>query len=463
MNRGVAGAIGAVIVLGGGYAAATFWSGKVAEQRYAEQLSKVQGGLVMLRPVERSYQRGFFTSRSTATFPIGCPAADGKQALRITVNDTIRNGPIAGGTLAAAVVDSQVTLGGSEGERINALFSGALLTVHTVVGFDGRFSSTMQSAAATMPVGDGAVITWRGLSGSVEGQSGSAGFTYAMKSPGLTIADPVRGMTATLAGLDVRAESGALKGSMLGLGKGQGSIDAMTMAVSLPAPAGAVGPSTTVSFTGLKFTTDTQLNNELLASTLNFSGAGVVNGAKIDRFEMQTSMKRLHAPTYQRLVEKLAGAGADCGAAKEAVGAKMLETVQADVVALLQRNPEVSLDKLTVEHAGQRGEIAYSVGVQGVGAADAQLPLTALLMKSARLTASMRVPVAWIKRAAAEGGSRLQGGAPPAEMVDVMIQQAAAKGFVVREGDFLASRVDYAGGAVTVNGKPLPMGGPVRQ
>ena len=464
MNKGVVGAVGAALVLVVGYAGATFWTGKVTEKRHAEQLAMVQGEISAARPVERSYQRGFFTSRSTTSFDIGCPAPDGKAALRVTVTDSIRNGPIAGGTLAAAVIDSQVTLGGSEGERINAMFTGAPLTVHTVVGFGGRYTSTVQSKAATMAVGQGVEVSWQGLDGTVEGQSGTSTFTYVLKSPGIAIADPAHGTKVTLAGLDMRAEGGgAVKGALLlGVGKAQGSLESMTIELKLPATTGPASPPMGASLTGLKFVSDTQVANELLANTATFSGAGMINGAKIDRFEMQASMKRLHAPTYQRLVDKLARAGGDCGGAKDAVAAQMLETLQGDVMALLQHNPEFALDKLTVDHAGQRGEFAYSVGTQGLTAADAQQPLMATLMKGARFTASMRVPVAWIRRAAAEGGSRLQGAVPPAELVDVMIQDAAAKGLVVRDGDFLASRIEYAAGVLTVNGKPLPMGGPPR-
>lgn len=461
MRKGAVAAIGAVVVLVAGYAGATAWSGRVTEKRHAEQLALMQGEVAGARPVERSFQRGFFTSQSTTSFQIGCAAADGKPPLRVTVADTIRNGPIAGGTVAAAVIDSQVTLGGSEGERINAMFTGAPLKVHTVVGFGGGYTSTLQSGAATMPIGDGAELAWQGLSGTVRGQSGSRAFSYALKSPGLTILDPARGTKVTLAGLDVRAEGGAVKGaSLLGLGKAQGSLDAMTMELKLPTPAGEAGAPVVVSFTGLAFASDTQVASELLANTSTVTGAGVVNGAKIDRFEMQASMKRLHAPTYQRLMEKLTSAGADCGtAAKEAVAAQMLETLQADVMALLQHNPEFALDKLTVEHAGQRGEVAYSISVQGLTAADAQQPLMAALMRGARLTASMRLPVAWVRRAAAEGASRLQGTAPAPALVDVMVEEATAKGFVVRDGDYLTSRVEFAAGALTVNGKGLPMGG----
>lgn len=471
MNKGAVAGIGVVVVLVAGYAGATLWTGQVTERRHAEQLARVQGEVPGARPAERSYERGFFTSRSTTAFQIGCPAPGGAAPFRVTVTDAIRHGPFAGGTVAAAVIDSQVSLGGSEGERLNAMFTGAPMTVRTVVGFGGRFTSTVQSGAATLPIGEGAELAWQGLSGTVEGQTGASAFSYALKSPGLTITEPKLGSKVVLSGLAMKAEGvgGVKAAGLLGVGKSEGSLDSMQMSMALPAMPGAPGavaaPSAplTASFTGLKFTSDTRLDGELLAFASNFSGAGVVGGAKIDRFDMQASMKRLHAPTYQRVMERVAGMSKDCNVAAKEDPARLLETMQADFMALLKHNPEIALDKLTIDHAGQRGELSYSAGVQGLSAVDAQQPLMVSLMQGARLTATMRVPVAWVRRVAAESASRLQGTATAPELVDVMIDDAVAKGFVVRDGEHVTSRVEFAAGELKVNGKALPGGPPPRR
>ena len=41
-----------------------------------------------------------------------------------------------------------------------------------------------------------------------------------------------------------------------------------------------------------------------------------------------------------------------------------------------------------------------------------------------------------------------------------MIDQMAAQGYVVRDGEFVRSNVEFAGGELKVNGKSLRAGGP---
>lgn len=128
-------------------------------------------------------------------------------------------------------------------------------------------------------------------------------------------------------------------------------------------------------------------------------------------------------------------------------------------MALARHNPEVALDKLGIDHGGRHGELSYSLALQGVTAADAQLPPMALLMTHGRARATMRMPVAWIRQLSQEGSSRMQGAVPGPEVVDAMVDSAVAEGYLVRDGDDVRSSVDVTAGVMTINGKALPSGG----
>jgi uncharacterized protein YdgA (DUF945 family) len=145
---------------------------------------------------------------------------------------------------------------------------------------------------------------------------------------------------------------------------------------------------------------------------------------------------------------------------KQAVSPQvMMAQVQKDVMALLPHNPEYSLDKLAVEVDGQRGELSYSVGLQGVTEADTQLPLPALLMGKGQLKGKAQVPIAWVEKAMARfggpGGAAAADPAAQAEMTQVLLTKLETDGFVQRKGDMLTSEVAFDKGQMTVNGKPF--------
>ena len=463
MNKsvGVGVAIGAVVVVGAAYAGATAWAGQKTQARYQEQVAKVQGQYPFLKVGEQRYQKGFFSSTNTMSFQIGCPSADGKPAPSIVVVDTIHHGPIAGGSIAAAVIDSQIGLGGEPGQRAAAMFGGAPLTAHTVVGFAGNYSSTVHSPAAKIPVPAGAEVAWLGLDGTVEGSADARDVSYRMKSPGLSISDPAHGALIKVSALEMHADQKAINGSgLLKVGKADGSLGAMEMTIAPPAGGASAARPMSAMLTAVKFNSETSVTDDLLGGTGTLSGAGAVDGTKIDKVEMKVSMKRIHAPTYQRLVETMSKANPGCDAAGKAAAdpAAMLAKLQADLAALLQFNPEFALDQLAVDYGGQRGELAYAVAMQGVTPSEAQTPLMLLLMQHGHATASARLPVAWIRQLSQASSARLQGTAPDPAMVDVMIDQMAAQGYLVRDGEFVKSSAEFAGGQLKVNGKSL--GGP---
>ena len=460
MKKTTVAAVGIVVVLVAGYAGATAWSGQRTEARHHEYLERLQAQAPFLKLTEQTYRKGFASASSSSTFEIGCATADGKVPTRLVLAETIHHGPFAGGTVAAAVIDAQLGLSGAGSERTMAMFAGAPLSAHTVVDFSGKATSTVSGAAAKIALPEGAEIAWQGLSGTVELGGDMRAFSYHMKSPGVTVADAATGLSLRMAGLDVQAAGSFLSGSShLAIGKDQGSVDAVEMSMAMPAAGAAAARPVSISFTGLEFASDSSIAGELIRLTSTLGGAAVFNGARVDRFEMQGSMKNLHAPTYLKIMERLSTLTGCEQPAASAAPAKLLGDLQADVMALARHNPEVALDKLVIDHGDRHGELSYSLALQGVTAADAQLPPMALLMTRGRARATMRMPVAWIRQLSQEGSSRMQGAVPGPEVVDAMVDSAVAEGYLVRDGDDVRSSVDFTAGVMTINGKALPSGG----
>jgi len=453
MNK-VVPAAAVVVLLGAGYLGATAWSGKQTEARYREQIARAQARLPFVSISEQKYDKHFFTSTSTTTLQFGCPSSAGKPQPTATVTSTIRHGPIAGAAFAAAVIDTQVRIAGGndDAQRLIAAFgTGAPLTAHTVLGFGGNANSTVASPAARVALGGGAELDWQGLSGEVASTGEGQAMTYRMKSPGLTLEDPAHQASMHLGAVSVQGEGRAIApGGMLTVGTAQGSLETLTIA-------GGTGPSQfKAAFNGLAFTSATALDGELVGGTSSFNGSGAVGDVKLDKIEMKMSLKRLHAPSYQRVMETFTKELYRCDTPTRTPDLAALQAkIQGDLMTLLRHNPEMSIDRIAVESGGQTGELSYGFGVDGVSDADANLPMPALLVAHARAHAATRLPVAWLRQLSQTGAAKLQGSVPDPSTLDVMLDNFQTQGYVVRDGDYVKSEMSFAKGAVTVNGKVL--------
>ncbi|HZV93500.1 MAG TPA: YdgA family protein [Caldimonas sp.] len=447
--RGVA----TLVVVGAAWLGATAWSGQQARARYGAELGRIEARFPFMRVVDRKYDKGFFSSTATTSFQFGCPAGAGAPPATLTLTSVVHHGPIAGRTLAAAVVDSQVMLAGAA-QPVAAAFAGAApLTVRTVVGFTGRDRSTFDSPPAHASVGEHAVVAWQGLSGTVDSGQHGRSMTYRVRSPGLVVSDPASHAVMRIGAMTVSGDGEATSDSgLIMVGKVNGTLDAVEVNDGK-----AVEPMK-IMLTGLHFATQTAINGELIDGTGTFGGTGSVGDVRIDRFEMESSMHRLHAPTYEHLMQSTSAEMYRCDIADKDRLAGLLSMQKAmagDLMAMLRYGPEISLDKFVVESGGRTAEVAYAVGVDGVTDADARLPPAAVLMAHAHASASARVPIDWLRRLSETTAARLQGKGPDPANLDLMIDQAQAQGYLVRDSDYVTSKAEFAGGVLKVNGREL--------
>jgi uncharacterized protein YdgA (DUF945 family) len=190
------------------------------------------------------------------------------------------------------------------------------------------------------------------------------------------------------------------------------------------------------------------------------SATGSVGDTRLDRIELKASIKRLHAPAYRKLVERLMQASSCDQAGSRPDPQAMVAALQQDLMQLLRHNPEYALDKFALEFGGQRGEVSYALGVQGVTAEDMKLPITAVLATRGQIRADLKLPVTWIELLSAQVYSQLTENAPPPELVTAMLEQFTSEGLIERQGEQLSSSLRYGQGVLQVNGKPVPLAAP---
>ena len=149
-KKAVLGTLAAAIAVA--YGGGTWWAGSKVKSSYEAALEELPKQTALVRVIDRKYESGFFGAVSTVTFEFGCaadtaaaqvpavakPAEPGEEddeeadaestpfkPVRITVRDTIRHGPIAGGTLAAATIDSELVLDVKAQAKAEQLFGKA--------------------------------------------------------------------------------------------------------------------------------------------------------------------------------------------------------------------------------------------------------------------------------------------------------------------------------------------------
>lgn len=498
-KKAVLGVLAAAIVVA--YGGSTWYAGSQVKSRYDAALDELPKQTALVRVVERQYERSFFGAVSTITLEIGCasdaaaaavtPAkpAEGEQAeadktdeeaeaeadappskpLRFTIRDTIHHGPIAGGSLAAATIDSELVLDAKTQADVKKIFGEAKpLSAHTRVGFGGAFATDMTVAPATLDQPGKGRFAWQGAQLHMDVNAARTQVRYDLAMPGLDFADARTGTTMKMGKLAAKADMDSSAGWFLATGKTEGRLDTLELVVKKaggPADAAAAPADTppkvvtTVLLQGLDLLGEASIKDGLYASSGTVKGNGTIGATKIDKFELTSSARRIHAAGYKKLADAWmqSSAANGCGKggskASQAAMQALADQLAPDLKAMAKYSPEAGIDKMVVEIDGKRGEISYTAGMAGVTDEDLQLPGTALLMKRGALKANARLPMKWLEKLAETGAE--SGQTPPPEMVAGLVEQGEEKGFVKRDGDDVTGQIEFTEGSLKINGKPL--------
>jgi len=484
-KRTVLSTVAAAIVIA--YGGGTWWTGQQMAARYDAALTELSAQRSIVRVIDHHYERGFFGATSTLTLEVGCafgaPAgaasptqspdeeADGEPAeaakpiepLRFTVRNTIHHGPLAGGTLAAATIDSELVLEPKAQAEAKKFFGDAQpATAHTRIAFAGAIATELVFAPGKLSDPDKGDLVWQGarLRMAVDGARTRA--SYDLSLPGSSFSDAARGVRVSVGPITSQADMAIGAGWLLATGTTQARLDSLVFDMSA-----GTGPAAEkaldLKLQGIDMAGQATLKDGLLGSTGTVTGSGQLGSTPL-KFELSTFARGLEASGYQKVTETWmkSNLGNGCNAPdnQETVRAltALVEQLAPDLKAMARFEPAMGIDKLIVDIGDQRGEASYSVGVAGVTNEDVQGPGTQLLLKRGVLKASARVPQSWLEQIAATGAD--QGVTPPAEMVAGLLEQSEAKGMVQRLGEDVVAQIEFSDGRLKINGKPF---GPARK
>lgn len=493
MNKVVAG-VAVLAVVAGGSVGVAAWSGPKVATELQEHTAKWLQLFPGVKVLDQHVTTGLLSSTHEVTVQLGCEppaaAASGASAgdaaaepVKITWRDHIQHGPFPGArSVGLAAIDSELVLPPKAAAELAKLLGNQpAFRARTVLGFGGGYVSDISSPAFKYAEDGKGDVEWKGLNlvvrGSLKGGL-AAGATYAMDAPGLLFTLKQAEGPATT----VKVGAFNMKGELLpnpepslwmSPHKGTATLSGVEFSTRRPGADAAAKPLDIV-FDGFQFSGESTLDKGLMSSVSKFSVKGRIDDFNVDKLEMQQSLHRVHAATYQQMMSRVFGQALSCDKPADPLAIQMaaMEEMQKTMVALLRYDPEYALDKLSIDLGGQHAELSYSVGARGVTEADGALPASQLMMTKGYANAAVKVQMGWIEQIAKKvAGMNAAGGpagADPATaqqaaqtqimaMANMLIDDFAGKGFVVRDGDSVKAAAKFEAGQLQVNDKPMPL------
>jgi hypothetical protein len=351
-----------------------------------------------------------------------------------------------------------------------------LLSVHTAIDLGGAFTSDLTVPSLRYAEHDVGSISITSIHVRVQGDAAAgqgAARKYSTTSPGFELSTrSADGSAMTVSLGAVRSES-ALEPPVdrsLWMRSARSTSQMSSLSLVGSPPGGTSLKPVRATFDGLRMQVTSTLQKGMFSSTSSLDGRGRINDVAIDKVELRTSLRSIHAASYQKLVRTLLDGLLRCdAAARQDALTTMLPEAERAVASLLVHNPEYALDSLAVELGGKRAELSYSVGTRGVTSSDVALPLPAVLFSKGVLRGSFKVDRGLISQALRAAGlsgvAAASVGAPPSAggsavdpssaMIDTMIEAFVERGYLQRQGEHLTASASFEAGQVLLNGKAM--------
>lgn len=469
MKKPLSLAIGAAVVALA-YPASAWFLGTRVEATLAEQYHSFDEQ-PYVKLVSRDFQRGLFASTETAVLELVTPAelsglkqeegaqdaaAKPAEPIRITLRTEIKHGPLPGfSTLAAAVADTELVLTPEQQQEVaKVLGDKKPLQIHTVFSLFGGGKSTASSPAFALDLPKGtdgktSHLSWNGLQMDIDFSSHMKHYTVKADAPGFEIKDD-QGAQAQITGMHIEGEQTRLFDDVKGFYSGTTKMSVAQ-----------------VSFVDAKEAEggEEAAKSPLLLKQMTYDAAIPVNGDFIDligkigvetaQFGAQNygpvhydfSLRHLHARSTAELYQALMKWYANpARLANKEIGKQFdgMDVLREPALALLKYSPEFHIDRISFK--SPQGEAQVSASAKLGALTPDELANPFMMVGKLNVNADLALP------------EELLGDTMRAEQRASFVDQ----GYVTRDGNILRSKIAFANGQLTVNGKPfspMAMGG----
>lgn len=502
MNRNLTRALAVVVALGAVYAGTSWWLGQRVEAQYTSLLDRLAAQLGPDKIAERRYERSVFGAQSTVVLqfrvPDGAPPAaepaapepnpadpntpegsDGPESVRImrvTLQDDIRHGPLAGWRPAAARVRTHlVSVEGLDDETRQLFAKANSPEFTTYIGFSGDYKGKMHvpageltdpkrpesraqwqaldydfhlSADATQFTG---TLQWPQMNFQVEEPAVSDDLDEPAAAPGAAAQQPTTTTRVDMKGLVLNFAYRQQTGQwLMPVGKSDGRLEAFTVTHRAVAQTEF---KPTMALKALRLDSETKENAGLLDSVTRAVGPGSLGATEFKELRYESKFSRIDSQalaTAQKLLMAFVSGTPD-----------KLPVDDAAIRDMTQRwiaaNPAYSDRYGATAQDGQVGEMGYVLSVRDAPSPEHALPdgmpWFFALMQRLHISADVRVPKTFLP-AIVELLNE-----PDMQVADLtdMADDFTKRGWLVDEAGVLVGKAEYGQGALTLNGKPFSL------
>lgn len=284
------------------------------------------------RTIERSYQRGWFSSDAVTEVAIDSRwlrstlgIDTGGRPVDITFHHHIQHGPLlfprrGGVSFGVALISTQFDLSPQRMRPLRSLFpNGVPFVAQTRVDFTGATDTEMQIPSGTLPAGfdgDGRQmsVSWDGLAGSLITAPDLSHYELALDSGGIRVSGPfgkLRLLSATAAGRADRDSRGRWRGRQ----------QIVVQGIALHPAGGNPSGGLRIESAGVVATTGPDGSTSLARSQWRLRRIRL-DGTAVRKLAAEVTVAHLDDAVLQRLVRRMAGTTAPATSAASTKPAK---------------------------------------------------------------------------------------------------------------------------------------------
>ena len=470
-----------VALLALAYPASAWLIGKNVQSAMKINAERALESAPYLKVVNRKYQGGVFSSTEESTIEVagelfrsieamqtaptensGDPSEEQEAAapavpmkpILITIRNHIKHGPVAGGSLALAKVDTELVFEDKIQQEITKAFAGKKpLEISTTMNFAGGGTSILSSPPASVSIKEGTTkVSWLGLRGTADFTKDMASYKSDVSSAGLEMSGGPKNEVMKMSDLRVVSDKKRLPGlSMFYLGKDNGTIKQMSFS-------SAGEPNKAIMMNDITYLGDVTEAGGYIDIAAKMGATKLTVGADgYGPAHYDLSLRHLHTQTFEKIMKSLAEFYSRKHKSLEDMSNATLDPWKKFGPELLQHHPEIVIDRISFTTVDGEAMIKGSVKAPTATAADATN--SAALLGKLQAQVDVVLPDGMLMKFSGAGKETDEEKAMAAEMMIQQLQGLEQQGYVTRADKLWKSRLEWKDGQVTVNGKPFQMPG----
>ncbi|WP_035056296.1 YdgA family protein [Andreprevotia chitinilytica] len=434
-------AIVAIIALGGaGFAGATWYAGQKVDGKF-DKLSDQLHHYQIVNVVKRDFQRGFWRSTETVTYRIGCEGAPATGAhpfpmAELTIRNTIHHNPLA------MSIDSEIVYSKEAQEGVDKIFKGKQpLAVHTAIGLSGDIVTEVTSPAVSYTEAGQGTFDWKGFTGTVKYDQDLSRIQSKLNIAGFDVKHPEKNDTLHFGAVNFEGEQTKAPEGIY-VGKQAMTWDGFGAKMITPQ-----GRPLDFSVGKTALRSDTSIKDGLVALVANVDvDSVIVHDKKVGSLAMDYQADRIDAKAIKAYNDLTWEQGfLQCQLDPK----QNQEQIKTMVVALLKQDPSL---KMGLKLKTPAGDGTYQLDVASKDVKQEDFGNPAALLPKVNATVAVQVPHELINYMITEFTPESAAGSQA--MVDAVLEQGTAKGFVENDGKLIKAKLVLKGGQMELNGKP---------